>query len=418
MARPHTRRREAVAAQQRRSNPNPKPAGPPPIQHKKRQKAIHNARHGRGGKPSRNQRSGIRNLDGAGDDYISLSSTGNSFHVLNGRGSRNDPIALDEDESLEDGELMYDSGSEEEDVDDLELYDAEDMMINVQVPMPSVYNGRAERAEVMFPVLEAIRIYRRLCDAGFPLVRRRVDRYGLYVEDLTPGTNSTPQEYNSRRSQHTRASLQPDVVVDRRHTYHDKSSTQLSSRVSHTISSGPHQPSTAAPSSRGSAGTRNSHNSARNYVFDFGVHNGAHLTEVPEQYLRTIGGVPGTIDKHPGLKEAFDYHRPGMRRTVPTLQQQPSKQQKPSAQAPARDLPRDSARPPLRDVPRGPRRDGQNRPRTRWVDFTFTKGAHLGKRLDQVPENYLRTLEGMRHVMRNWPGLEVALQDYKARPHG
>jgi hypothetical protein len=434
MARPHSRRREAVAAQQRRSNPNPKPAGPPPIRHKARQKAIHNARHGRGGKPSRNQRSGNGNGNGAEEDYISLSSTGNNFNVLNGRGSRSNPIALDEEDSFEDGELMSDSGSDEEEVDDLDMYDAEDMMINVQVPMPSVYKGKAGRAEVMFPVFEAVRIYTRLYEAGFPLIRRRVDRYGLYEEDLVPSISHTRQPYHHGASQHPRAPLESNMVVDRRNTYHDNPSTQSSSHASHASSAASRQPSASTSTSHASAGAQDSRNSARNYTFDWGAHKGAHFTQVSENYLRTIGGNPDTVDRHPGLKEAFDYHRPGMRRTVSTPQQQQQQQQtrqkQTSVQIPtqqparenapesARQPAREPTRPPLRDVPRGPRRDGQNKPRANWRDFTFPKGAHMGKRLDQVPENYLRTLEGMRHVMRTWTGLEVALQDYQARPHG
>jgi hypothetical protein len=281
----------------------------------------------------------------------------------------------------------------------------------------------------MFPVFEAVRIYTRLYEAGFPLVRRRVDRYGLYEEDLVPSISRTRQPYHQGASQHTRAPLDSNMGVDRRRAYHEEPSIQSSSHASHASSAASRQPSTSTLASHASAGAQDPRNPARNYTFDWGAHKGAHFTQVPENYLRTIGGNPDTVDRHPGLMEAFDYHRPGMRRTVPTpqqQQQQQARQKQTSVQIPARqparvnarEPAREPTRPPLRDVPRGPRRDGQNKPRENWRDFTFPKGAHTGKRLDQVPENYLRTLEGMRHVMRTWTGLEVALQDYQTRPHG
>ena len=137
MPRPCQRRRESAAAQ-RKSKPS-KPSGPPPIQHKKRQKAIHNANRrargggrggGRGGQPARLLRS--NSTVEANHDFISFGANGNNFNVLHGAGSRHDPIALEGDDSMDDGEIT-DGGSDYDDSEDSEVHDNGALTINVEV---------------------------------------------------------------------------------------------------------------------------------------------------------------------------------------------------------------------------------------------------------------------------------------------
>jgi hypothetical protein len=52
--------------------------------------------------------------------------------VLHGAGSRHDPVALDGDDSLEDGELS-DSGSDEDDSDDSDMHNGGALTINIDV---------------------------------------------------------------------------------------------------------------------------------------------------------------------------------------------------------------------------------------------------------------------------------------------
>jgi len=42
----------------------------------------------------------------------------------------------------------------------------------------------------------------------------------------------------------------------------------------------------------------------------------------------------------------------------------------------------------------------------------------MDKKLNEVPANYLKTLEGMEHVMNRWTGLREALDDYYAKTGG
>ncbi|KAF2023197.1 hypothetical protein EK21DRAFT_81436 [Setomelanomma holmii] len=358
MPRPCQRRRESATAK-RKSTAKPKPSGPPPIRHKARQKAVHNARHGRsrGGRPSQNQRSG-NGLE-ANQDFISFASSGNNFNVLNGAGSRQNPIALGDDDSLEDGEISED-GSDEDDDSDEDMDDAEALTINVQVQ--NGYKGRPGRARVMFSVVEAISVYKELHGAGFPLSRQRVKRYGREIEE------------SYARPAHPPAAALP---------------VRGPVALSHS--------STAT--SHASAGGSQAQDAARDYTFDWGVHSGKSFKDVPENYLKTIAGNPSLLDKHPEIKEAFDFHRPGMRRTAPTSRQKARQQQSP-VQAPTRQ---------------GRAQGSRGTPKVSWTNFKLPTGAHVGKKLNEVPENYLKTIEGMDHVMNKWVGLKEALHDYNVR---
>ncbi|KAH7083803.1 hypothetical protein FB567DRAFT_499298 [Paraphoma chrysanthemicola] len=352
MGRPCQRRRESAAAQ-RKSKPNTKPAGPPPIRHKARQKAIHNARHdrgrgGRGGRPSRNQRSG--NELEANADFISFASTGNNFNVLNSAGSRQHPIALDEDDSLEDGQIT-DEGSDDDSGSDSDMEDAGALTINVQVQQGN--RGRAGRATAMYSLSEAMVVYRELHAAGFPLTRTmNAKRYGREEEEI-----------------HRRIEASQPV------------------------------PSTSTATSRASTSRPQGQDTARDYIFDWGAHTGKPFKDVPENYLRTIAGNPILLDKHRGIKEAFDFHRPGMRRTGPPQRQQAAAKHLP-VQAPTRQTRQQGSRGP---------------PKVSWTNFKLPSGAHVGKKLNEVPENYLRTIEGMDHVMNKWVGLKDALHDFNTR---
>jgi hypothetical protein len=404
MPRPCQRRRESAAAQ-RKSKPNPKPSGPPPIRHKARQKAIHNARRGRGGargggrgggrggRPSRSQGSG-NGLE-SNQDFISFANNGNNFNVLYGAGSRKDPIALDGDDSLDDGEISI-SDSEEDDSDDSEMQDADALTINVEVNQGQ--RGRPKRATVMFPMMEALSVYRRLWQASFPLARSRTVRFGieapLFVEDLQPSTERQMSRYPSSSSI-SAAMVPPEPVASSSSFYMPPTSTSASQ-----------QPSTSTTTSGASAARQPTADKekARDYIFDWGAHSGKHFSQVPESYLRTIGGNPVLLDKHPGIKEAFDYHRPSMRRTAPTEKQI----------ARATGAPVQAASQGRVQGSRGNTRPARAAKKA-WTTFTFPSGAHANKKLNEVPENYLRTIEGMAHVVNKWVGLKDALLDYNAK---
>ncbi|KAH7067437.1 hypothetical protein BKA63DRAFT_117963 [Paraphoma chrysanthemicola] len=405
MGRPCQRRRESAAAQ-RKSKPNPKPSGPPPIRHKARQKAIHNARHdrgrggrgGRGGRPSRNQRSG--NELEANADFISFASTGNNFNVLNSAGSRQHPIALDEDDSLEDGQIT-DEGSDGDSGSDSDMEDAGALTINVQVQQGN--RGRAGRATAMYSLSEAMVVYRELHAAGFPLTKtmtarrygREEEKISRRIEASQPVVVQTPTE--AALPQYSRVSFQADAVIETRVI-----EPHRSNQSSHTsVKSAPtsRQPSTSTATSRASTSRPQGQDTARDYIFDWGAHTGKPFKDAPENYLRTIAGNPLLLDKHPGIKEAFDFHRPGMRRTGPTQRQQAASKHLP-VQAPTRQTRQQGSRGP---------------PKVSWTNFKLPSGAHVGKKLHEVPENYLRTIEGMDHVMNKWVGLKDALHDYNTR---
>ncbi|KAI8932001.1 hypothetical protein NX059_010897 [Plenodomus lindquistii] len=367
MPRPCQKRRASAAANQKA-----KPAGPPPIRHKKRQKAIHNARRGRGGAyaggrfSQKNQTSG----DNMEQDFTSFSGSGNNFHMLNGAGSRNDPISL-EGSGLEDGEVTDDSDmdSDDIDVDDLDMYEAQDMMINVEVSQPSRNKIRLARAEVMFDIPRAVAIYKEIRLAGFPLPNMTAVRFGI-------------QELAS-----------PDSV----------------SYPSHAPSLTSRQPSVSSSATSHGTPNETQEGLGKDYTFDFGKYSGVRFEEVPENYLRTIGGQLDVYEpKHPGLREAFDYYRPGQARTAASAP--PSRRAlraKPTSQPQAQ--PQSQARPLL---PVAPKRKKAKGPSETWA---FRKGPHKGKRLVEVPENYLRTIEGMPKVVEKWPGFKAALLDFNQK---
>ncbi|CAO2655305.1 Nn.00g103690.m01.CDS01 [Neocucurbitaria sp. VM-36] len=372
MPRPCQKRRASAAA-----NRKPKPAGPPPIRHKARQKAIHNARRARGrgnmngGRPSRNQPSG----DEMEQDFISFASRGNNFHMLRSAGSQYDPIALDDMQGseLEEGQLITDDGSDSDSTDHLDMYDAGDMMINVQMDQSLPGKGKVQRAEVMFTIPHAISIYRGMWQTGFPLLTTRMERYGAQVANTSPDSAL----YNS---------LAPSTTS--------------------------RQPSMSSATSDASDDIQETRNPARDYVFNWGKYTGQYFADVPENYLRTIGGQLDIYEaKHPGLREAFEYYRPGQGRTA--LAQQ------------SRKLPRPRNDPKPQSEPQSVAQSRQAAPRNRKATrpnapspsetYTFDKGSHKGERLHEVPENYLRTLEGMKDVVNKWPGLKEALRDFNEK---
>jgi hypothetical protein len=400
MPRPCQRRRDSAAAQ-RKSKPNSKPAGPPPIRHKAKQKAIHNARRGRGnsrgngrgggrgGQPSRNQRSGQGDERNA--DFISLASGGNNFNVLHGAGSRHDPVALDGDDSFEDGELT-DSASDGD--SDSDMHDAGALTINVDVG-----RGRPRRAVVMFTMADAIARYKEMLQAGFPLQSVVRERYGVQGMVTVSDGEPVQQTASVELSQYTRVAFKQDATVGSASTptlaYAPSSS---SSHVSPASASTSRQPSASTATSRASTARPSAQDAARDYVFNWGAHQGIPFLDVPEQYLRTIGGNPSLLEKHPGVKEAFDYYRPGLRRTAPTARQMASQEGA-----------------PVQAASRGRVQGSRGKAKVSWTTYTFPTGAHAKKKLNEVPENYLRTIEGMAHVVNKWVGLREALLDYNAK---
>jgi uncharacterized protein (DUF3820 family) len=316
--------------------------------------------------------------------------------VLNGTGSQQHPIALDDDDSLEDGEIT-DGGSEDDDDSDSDMDDAEALTINVQVQQG--YKETAARATVMYSLREAMAVYKELHAAGFPLFRPNVKRYGRKEEENRSETGPPqpvplPTSANTALSQYSRVSFRSDAIVEPQFT--DKTRSNGSSNISPASASMSRQPSSSTATSRASASGPRTQDAARDYTFDWGVHTGKTFNDVPENYLRTIAGNPVLLDKHHGIKAAFDFHRPGMRRTGPTPRQRAQQQQLP-VQAPARQ---------------GRVQGSRGPPKISWTNFWLPSGAHAGKKLNEVPENYLRTIEGMDHVMNKWAGLKEALHDY------
>ncbi|KAJ4362447.1 hypothetical protein N0V83_010540 [Neocucurbitaria cava] len=371
MPRPCQKRRASAVA-----NRKPKPAGPPPIRHKARQKAIHNARRGRGrgrgnlngGRPSRN-RQGENDTE---QDFISFASSGNNFHVLHRAGSKHNPVALDDmgGSELEEGQLVADDGSDSDGTDDLDMYDAGDMMINVDIDQSLPCRRKAHQAEVMFTLPHAISIYREMWASGFPLLTTRIERYGVQDADTSPESVS-------------------DISLGQSTTSRE--------------------PSKSSATSEASDDTSVAHGAARDYVFDFGKYSGLCFTDVPENYLRAIGGQLDVYEtKHPGLREAFEYYRPGQSRTAPNQ----SSRRLPQPQTDPKLLPQ-----PAQSRQAPPRKQKAPRPNTQSPSeaYVFAKGSHKGERLHEVPENYLRTLEGMKGVVHKWPGLKAALHDFNEK---
>ncbi|KAF2851531.1 hypothetical protein T440DRAFT_66498 [Plenodomus tracheiphilus IPT5] len=391
MPRPCQKRRASAAANRK----PPKPAAPPPIRHKARQKAIHNARRGRGrgrgggnhtGRPA--PQADASSGGSMEHDFIAFASSGNDFHMLRGAGSRNDPMAL-QGSGLQDGDCTDDSDNDSDmdsdgiDVDDLDMYEAQDMLINVDVSQPAGNSLRVRlaRAEVMFTVPRAVAIYKQMRLTGFPLPPPTAVRYGAQHDGASPDSAAQP-------------SLVPSLVP---------SPTSRQPSVSSATSHASHVESKAGM--------------GRDYVFDFGKHAGMRFEQVPENYLRTIGGQLHVYEpKHPGLREAFDYYRPGRAcsATAPAPAA-PAAAAPPPWRQPSRAQPQPQPQPQSQSqflLPVPPKRTHAKGSSETW---TFRKGPHKKKRLAQVPENYLRTLEGMPKVVEKWPGFKAALHDFNER---
>ncbi|KAL6151560.1 hypothetical protein ACJQWK_10272 [Exserohilum turcicum] len=381
MPRPCQKRRASAAAN--RKSKSTKPEGPPPIRHKARQKAIHNARRGRGG--GRGGRGGQRGGRGgqqqnSGDrfsqnqrrraeegelDFRPLSGA-NNFEVLHQSRSDYDM------ENREDGELSTDmSDDSDSDMDsdsegDSDELDDEDISINIEEQCfpAKISKTKTPRPTIMFTVPAAVAVYDKMYLSRFPLTTLAFrTHYGLFQEDVTPDSGayiSLGSSAASRRSSVSSATSDGSVVVE-----------QVTATVSET------------------------YNPARDYVFDWGVHSGKRFTEVEDKYLRTIGGqLYRYTDKHPGLREAFEYHRPGQAR----LSAPPPQSKHTQAHRPQQAKAKHSSQRPSRSE-----------------KYRFHKGVHEGKRLCDVPENYIRTLEGNPQVRDHWPGLREALKDFNAK---
>jgi hypothetical protein len=393
MSRPCQKRRASAAAS-RKSKPQAKPAGPPPIRHKARQKAIHNARReergarGRrgGARGGRYQTSGgkpPRYQQGRGNeseqDFISFADSGNNFEALHRAGSRRHPI--DVDDSLEDREF-----SDSEDLDD-EEYDPENMVINLEEDQPRTGGSRPPRATVMFTVPAAVMVYKQLYRANFtllPMTSRT--RYGLYQEDTSADSGASgfitfePSPVSRRASASSATSV--EVIAE---------------------------PEIREPEQQ-------AYNPARDYVFDWGAKQGMRFSDLHntnDNYLRMIGGQLHRYTKtHLGLEAAFEYYRPGQARLQPPGQ--------PAQARPSQARPSQAPPPPPRTqvqqpAPRGGRQSSSSNAPALSDTYRFHKGAYEGQRLYDVPETYLRTIEGQGNVVNNWPGLRDALQDYNRK---
>ncbi|KAI4628446.1 hypothetical protein J4E83_002996 [Alternaria metachromatica] len=390
MSRPCQQRRASAAAN--RKSRGSKPTGPPPIRHKARQKAIHNARRserggarggrgggrgggggggggGRGG-AGRGGRGGGRGgrfaqkngRNESGQDFIPLSSGGNNFEALY-RSSRNDDFDLDMDGDSSDSDQFGDE------LLDGDMYEAEDIEINVQAPLPTTGRGIQPQADIMFTEAAAVAVYRQLYLRDYPLSTSTTRvRYGLYQED----TSADSAAYISHAP--FTASRRSSVI-------------SISSDTSEESTDGPTTPE---------------YNPGRDYVFTFGMHKGKRFTDVNENYIKMIGGqlYKYRDRRHGCLLEAFEYHRPGQARLQPD---HPQTQQTQAQLSQPRQ-------PPTRNA-QGSRSNALSASDT----WRFHKGIHLGKRLHDVPENYLRTLEGNPLVRDAWPGFKQALQDFNAK---
>ncbi|USP81938.1 hypothetical protein yc1106_09212 [Curvularia clavata] len=331
MPRPCQRRRASAIAN--RKSKSTKPEGPPPIRHKARQKAIHNARRGRGGgRGGRGGRGGGRGgqSQNGGDrfakgrevreelDFIPLSG-GNNFEALH-------RARLDEYTQSSEGEISTDSdsdsdsyGGSETDSDELgdeDMEDTEDISINIEESLPTNTKRKPPRPTVMFTIPAAMAVYKKMYQSRFPLtVLMHRTHYGLFIEDTSPDSG----------------------------TYISVASSAVSRRSS--VSSAPSEEIVAVEES--AVLDLEAQNAARDYVFDWGVHSGKRFTEVSDQYLRTIGGqMYKYAKKHPGLLEAFEYHMPGCARLERKyhkgrLKSQPgeTKAKKPAQQAPPQSQP-------------------------------------------------------------------------------
>lgn len=413
MPRPCQKRRARVAAQK---GAIAKPAPPPPLP---KSKAPARGKPGRGrgrghggrggnvgGRPTRGQRSqsgpgDIRNYstrgqgsqDGAEEfrSFVEAQRSGNQFGALNNNtragGSSFDPIALDDSDDgsdLEKGELTDEGSDMDDSMSELDTDEsADDMMINLGEVRTQ--QGRPKRAEVMFTALEAVTIYHTMHQAGFPLAARKMGRFDARGEIMEVEIDDVyTSNYHLAQNTHITFSAEMNGQAPSR-TVGDHST-----RSSTYVSDFPRGQQPAANKPPNARPRLPDHDFVKDYVFDWGRYKGSHISDVPESYLRTIGGQSFVFDgRHPGLQEAFDYNRSQVRQTAINSY--------PPAQAPVQ-------------APRRAR--GGASP---YQKYRFPKGAHAGKRLDQVGENYIRTIEGMSTVVNSWPGLKEALADFNEK---
>ncbi|RYN64958.1 hypothetical protein AA0117_g12327 [Alternaria alternata] len=374
MSRPCQQRRSSAAAN--RKSRGSKSTGPPPIRHKARQKAIHNARHGRGGGRG-GARGGARGRGRGGQaggrggrfaqkngrndseqDFIPLSSGGNNFEALYRSSRRDDDFDLEVDGDSSDSEELLDE----------DMYDAQDIAINVQAPPPTTSRGRQPRAQIMFTEAAAVAVYDQIYLRNFPLTTTTTRvRYLLYQED----TSADSSAY---------ISFAPSPLSRR---------SSISSATSDGSMNEPPTPE---------------YNPARDYVWTFGAHSGKRFTDVPDNYVKTIGGqLYKYMDKHAGLLEAFEYHRPGQARLKPPQADQPQIQPQRTQAQSSRPQPQPQSQPSQSQAPSAS------------DTWRFKKGIHEGKRLHDVPENYIRTLENNPLVRNAWPGFKQAIEDFNAK---
>lgn len=233
---------------------------------------------------------------------------------------------------------------------------------------------RTKRPEVMFTALEAATVYRSMHQAGFPLAARKTGRFDARGEMLEVEIDAVyASTYGGTQNTHATWSVGDHST---------RSSTYVSDfpRGQQPVTNKPANARPRLPD----------HDFVKDYVFDWGRYQGTHISDVPESYLRTIAGQRFAYDgSHPGLEEALDYNR--------SNRHQKSSNSHPAAQDPVQ----------------APRRSrGGPSP---YQKYRFLKGAHAGKRLDEVGENYIRTIEGMPTVVNSWPGLREALEDFNEK---
>ncbi|EDU48429.1 predicted protein [Pyrenophora tritici-repentis Pt-1C-BFP] len=375
------------------------------------------------------------------EDFIPLSG-GNDFNALY-RASRDDDIVL------EDGELSSDSETDSDDIDEDDMHDADDIAINVQAGLPLISFSRPGKAQVMFTVAEAVVKFETMRRAGYPLnLPTTRTRYGLFQEDTTPhsGTNisSAPSPASRRLSVSSATS--------------EEAAAAPTARVPPPTIAAPR--ARAVPEAPAPAAQPETYNPGRDYVFNWGINSGKRFADIlanpSDPYLKTIGGqLYIFVDKHPGLKEAFEYYKshfmPGqIRFTRPVQaqsqssynqvqQQAPQTQTRPSQAGPSRSQPPPSAprgprnpssnghssgssSGPPRGAPSGPSsgpsRGAPNGTSSRSSisnTWRFPKGMHKGKTLHDVDEHYIKTMGGNPKIRQSWSGFAEALQDYREK---
>lgn len=403
MPRPCQKRRARVAAQK---GANPKPAQPPPLPKSKapaRGKPQRGRGRGRGGRGGRGGNFGGRptrgqsSYDGGAEEFrsfVEAQRSGNQFGALHnnaraGGGSSFDPIALDDSDNsnFEEGELTDDGSDMDDSMSEFDTDDSsDDMMINLGEVRPQ--KGRPKRAEVMFTALEATSIYSTMHQAGFPLAARKMGKFNASGEIVEVEIDAV---FTNGYSIAQRSHIDFTEQLQSRIHIPSRSAGDRSTRSSAYVSDFPRGQPPAASKNTKAAPRLPNHDFVKDYVFDWGRYKNSHISDVPESYLRTIGGQSFVFDgRHPGLKEAFDMHRPELRVTPANSQ--------PPPQAPVQ-------------APRRTRGAGA----TACEKYKFPKGAFKGKRLDEVDDNYLKTLEGMPTVVHSWPGLKEALADFNEK---